>query len=137
MCQQKLRIAHKLIQAGALFVGTNPDKSFPVEDGTAPGNGAIIAALEAASSQTATCIGKPNSIMFQLAIKRFNMPNESIAMIGDRLETDILGAKNAGIKSILVLSGITKTSGQANKIKPDMIFDHIGQLTSDWKSQLQ
>ena len=94
-----------------------------------PGAGAILAALQATTGVTPTIIGKPGPIMFQEALRRLGGAAETTAMVGDRLETDIVGGKNAGIHTILVLSGITKpTDLPASPIQPDFIFDDINAL---------
>jgi 4-nitrophenyl phosphatase len=103
----KLATATLNIRAGAKFVGTNGDTTLPTEYGITHGNGAILAALTAATGVLPTIIGKPEPIMYRQAMKLLGSdPAETIA-IGDRLETDILGAVRAGIRSLMVLSGIS------------------------------
>lgn len=126
---QRLAAAALHIRRGAAFFGTNPDVSLPTEIGEMPGAGAILAALQATTGVTPTIIGKPGPIMFQEALRRLGGAAETTAMVGDRLETDIVGGKNAGIHTILVLSGITKpTDLPASPIQPDFIFDDINAL---------
>ena len=104
---KKLAGATQLVANGVPFIGTNPDKSIPIPMGIAPGAGSVISAIETASGINAAIIGKPEKHVFQLALDRANcLPSESI-MIGDRLDTDILGAQNIGIQTGLVLSGVT------------------------------
>ena len=114
---KKLAKATQLITTGVPFIGTNPDKSIPVPSGIAPGAGSVISAIEAASGIKATIIGKPEKFVFQLALDRANCSPEEAIMIGDRLDTDILGAQNIGIKTGLVLSGVT-TVEQAESWDP-------------------
>ena len=103
----KLATATLHIRAGAKFVGTNADTTLPTEHGLTLGNGAILAALQAATGVTPTIIGKPEPIMYQQAIALLGVdPAETVA-IGDRLNTDILGAVRTGIRSILVLTGVS------------------------------
>ena len=98
----KLATATLHIRAGANFVATNADTTLPTEHGLTLGNGAILAALEAATGVTPTIIGKPEPIMYQQAIALLGVdPTETVA-IGDRLNTDILGAVRTEIRSILV-----------------------------------
>ncbi|MGR9087591.1 MAG: HAD-IIA family hydrolase, partial [Gammaproteobacteria bacterium] len=103
----KLATATLNIRAGARFIGTNADTTLPTEHGITHGNGAILAALETATGVPPLIIGKPEPIMYQQAMKLLGSePSETVA-IGDRLETDILGAVRAGIRSLMVLSGIS------------------------------
>ncbi len=120
-----------LINQGARFIGTNPDPSFPSEIGPLPGAGALLAFIETGTGVKPTIIGKPGPIMFQQAMRRMGGTPENTAMVGDRLSTDILGAKNAGLQTILVLSGIsTRDDVAAQGIEPDFIFADIGEITA-------
>ncbi|MEA2008344.1 MAG: HAD-IIA family hydrolase, partial [Chloroflexota bacterium] len=122
MTYQKIDHAAKLIRAGASFIATNPDKTYPTPQGLAPGAGTIIAALEAASGMKAKVIGKPQSDMYQLALKRLGALPEETLVIGDRLETDIAGAQNTGCYSALVLSGVASLEEAQNWCPaPDII----------------
>lgn len=103
----KLAEASLHISAGAKFIATNGDTTLPTERGPVLGNGAILAALQAATQSTATVIGKPEAIMYQQAIKILGTKPEQTIAIGDRLNTDILGAVNTGIRSLMVLTGIS------------------------------
>jgi 4-nitrophenyl phosphatase len=131
----KLAQATLHIRAGARFIGTNPDRTWPGERGLLPGAGAIIAAVQAATSVEPTFIGKPAPLMLQLAMSRMGASAASSAMLGDRLETDILGGQNAGVRTILVLSGVTGPDElAASPIQPDLIFDDIAALTRAWET---
>ena len=92
------------VAAGALFVATNTDRTFPTPQGIAPGSGAFVAAVQEASGVTPLVAGKPEPTLYRNAIDRFQSKNALV--IGDRLDTDIAGAVNAGLTSLLVLSGI-------------------------------
>jgi 4-nitrophenyl phosphatase len=130
---EKLRIATLLIRSGAWFIATNPDKTLPTEEGLIPGNGAIVAALEAATGVAPFVVGKPEPAIFDLALARMGVGKEGAAVIGDRLETDILGGRRAGLITILVLSGATSRQGLENSsIKPDLVFENVGQLYEAW-----
>ncbi|MCK5793653.1 MAG: HAD-IIA family hydrolase [Anaerolineales bacterium] len=121
---EKIYLASKYIREGVLFVGTNPDKTFPYAGGIAPGAGSIISPIESASGTAPVMIGKPEKHLYQLALDRSgSLPAEAL-MIGDRLETDILGAQRMGIRTGLVLTGITSRDGvQKWQQKPDMIAE--------------
>ena len=130
---EKLRIATLLIRGGARFIATNPDKTLPTEEGLVPGNGAIIAALEAATGVAPFVVGKPEPAIFDLALARMGVGKEGAAVIGDRLETDILGGRRAGLMTILVLSGATSRQELENSsIKPDLVFENVRQLYEVW-----
>lgn len=120
-----------LITKGAHFVGTNPDVSFPSELGKLPGAGAILAFIAAATGVEPEVIGKPGKIMFEQAMKRLGSSPQTTAMVGDRLNTDIAGARAAGMQTILVLSGIsTREDLTTSDYQPDHIFDDIAALTT-------
>lgn len=121
---QKINQAAKLISRGALFLGTNPDKTIPTPDGNAPGAGAVISSIEAASGQKAIIIGKPERYMFSLALSRAGSTPEDTIMVGDRLDTDILGAQRMGMHTGLVLSGISnRQDGESWDPEPDIIAE--------------
>lgn len=126
----KLATATLNIRAGAVFVGTNPDRTFPTEHGIAHGNGAILAALQTATDVAPLIIGKPEPTMYQMAMARLQVdPAETVA-IGDRLDTDILGAERAGIRSLLVLSGISTADDLSrSNIKPTWVMQDIQAIT--------
>ncbi|NOQ94582.1 MAG: HAD-IIA family hydrolase [Methylophaga sp.] len=103
----KLATATLNINAGAAFYATNSDTTLPTELGEVMGNGGTIAALEAVTGVKATSIGKPEPILYQQALEKLGTTAANTIAIGDRLNTDILGAVNAGLRSILVLTGIS------------------------------
>ena len=104
---QKFDLAVRYIQQGAFYVGTNPDTTIPTPTGSAPGAGALIRGIEVSSGINAHMIGKPHAGLFQEALRRAACLPEEALMIGDRLDTDILGAQRLGLKTALVLTGIT------------------------------
>lgn len=126
----KLATATLNINAGAQFIGTNADTTLPMELGISHGNGAILAALEAATNQKPIIIGKPEPILYQQAMARLGVdPAETLA-IGDRLETDILGAINAGMRSLLVLSGISSQQDlEKSAYRPNSVIADIRAVT--------
>jgi 4-nitrophenyl phosphatase len=130
----KLAQATHLIRHGAKFIGSNPDRTWPGETEMTPGAGAILAFLEAATGVKPFIVSKPAPVMFQQALARMGRRPEETAMIGDRLETDIEGGKRAGLKTILVLSGIsTEADIERQGIHPDLIFRDIGELAQVWR----
>ena len=110
----KLATATLNVRNGAVFIGTNGDVTLPTERGITHGNGAILAAIQAASEGIAPiCIGKPEPIMYQQAMTVLGSSLDETVALGDRLDTDILGAVNTGIRSIMVLTGISNESDLA------------------------
>lgn len=130
---EKLKTASLLIRDGARFIGTNPDRTFPSEEGIIPGNGAILAALEAATGVAPTVVGKPEPAMFELALAKLGVREERTAIIGDRLETDVLGGHRSGLITVLVLSGIANRRELEDfHLKPDFVFEDIEHLHRAW-----
>jgi 4-nitrophenyl phosphatase len=126
---KKLTQAALAIQKGALFVGTNPDKSFPIEQGQAPGNGAFVNLLEVTTRTQPLIIGKPEPLLYKQAAGLLGIESGKILVVGDRLETDILGAQHAGMASVLMLTGVTSTEqAVASDIKPDWILEDLHAL---------
>ena len=131
----KLKYATLLIQRGARFVGINGDLTFPSEEGFYPGAGSILAAIEAATRVKPVVIGKPEPYMFEIAMRKMGSQPAQTAMIGDRLETDILGGQRAGLKTILVTTGVdTRQSIEQKKIYPDAIFSGLEELVAAWEN---
>jgi 4-nitrophenyl phosphatase len=126
---EKLKHASLLIQSGCKFIGTNPDVTLPTPEGLVPGSGTVIGALEIASNTKATLIGKPEPLLYQMALKQLNLYPEETLAIGDRLETDIAGAQAAGVHTALVLSGAS-TLSQARMYNnpPEIITQDLTEL---------
>jgi len=132
---EDLSKATLLIHAGAKFIGTNPDRTWPSERGLLPGNGAILAFLQAATDVEPYIIGKPGRAMFDAALDAMGVDTAHTAMLGDRLETDILGGRNAGLRTIFVLTGASDEAElAASLVKPDWVFKDIHELTQAWSA---
>ncbi|HLR91986.1 MAG TPA: TIGR01457 family HAD-type hydrolase [Atopostipes sp.] len=114
----KLEQATLLIQAGAEFIGTNPDTNLPTERGLIPGNGALIAFLEAATGQQATIVGKPEAIIMEEALDKLGLKKEEVLMVGDNYTTDIQAGIRNGIDTLLVLTGFTHKNDVPNLPTP-------------------
>jgi 4-nitrophenyl phosphatase len=127
---EKIKNAHIAIQNRAKFWATNLDATFPVEDGFHPGAGSLVAAVAAAAGRPPDRVfGKPSPDMALIALKRLNLAPEYCIVVGDRMETDILFAKNAGLASALVLTGAAKREDvDDSPFKPDYVLDHIEGL---------
>jgi 4-nitrophenyl phosphatase len=125
----KIAQAADYIRQGALFVGTNPDKSFPAETGLKPGAGTCVTAVATAAETEPLILGKPEPGIFQTALQRMKLEPEEVLMVGDRLETDILGAQQLGMKTALVLSGVTNQAQLSQwKPAPDFTANNISDL---------
>jgi 4-nitrophenyl phosphatase len=137
ICYERLAQATLQIRAGAPFVGTNPDKTFPSERGIVPGAGALLAFLETATGIKPEVIGKPGTAMMEQALARMGAHPSRTAVLGDRLETDILAGQRAGLFTLLVLSGITDRGMLAgSEIQPDAVFEDVAHLHAEWKDEL-
>jgi 4-nitrophenyl phosphatase len=126
----RLAEAAYALNEGAIFLGTNPDVSFPTERGEAPGNGALLAALEAATGRTPEIYGKPEPHIYVECLHRMDLQAESVVAVGDRLDTDIAGGANAGLQTALLLTGVTGHGDLANsEIQPTWVFEDLVKLT--------
>ncbi len=133
----KLAAATRLILDGAKFIGTNPDLTFPLETSLAPGNGAQLAALEAATNVKPIVIGKPEGLLYQQAMDRMGTTPKTTLVIGDRLDTDILGGVRLGLPTILVLTGISRQDALHNSpIRPSAVYENLPQLLDSWRQQV-
>jgi glycerol-1-phosphatase len=120
----RLALAADAIRAGASFLSLNKDPVMPVENGgKLPGTGSIVAAVEAASGREATVLGKPELPMMEAAAERLG--TEGVLMIGDRLESDILGAQRIGWDSALVLTGLSEIETGVEPA-PSYVVSHLG-----------
>lgn len=126
----KLATATLNIRAGAAFYATNADTTLPTELGEVIGNGGTIAALEAATGVKAISLGKPEPVLYQQALKVLGTNAENTVAIGDRLNTDILGAINAGMRSIMVLTGVSSEADIAEVgYQPTWLMQDIKAIT--------
>ena len=127
----KLATATLNIRAGADFYATNADTTLPTELGEVMGNGGVLAALTAATGVEPIVIGKPEPILYQQAFEILGTDKHNTIAIGDRLNTDILGAVNAGMRSIMVLTGVSSEADLADiDYRPDWIFKDIQEITT-------
>jgi 4-nitrophenyl phosphatase len=133
ICYERLAQATLQIRAGARFIGTNPDRTFPSERGIVPGAGSLLAFLEAATGVEPLVIGKPETAMVEQALAQLRAKPATAAMLGDRLETDILAGQRAGLHTLLVLSGVTERAMLADsQIQPDLVFEGVAHLHAVW-----
>lgn len=134
----KLKRASLLIQRGAAFIATNDDPSLPTPEGLVPGAGSVVAALSVASGREPDAIiGKPHSPLFEDALKFLNTTPQQTIMIGDRLDTDIIGAHKLGIRTALVLTGASTVDDvAASPIKPNGVYTGLEELCHAWRMSL-
>lgn len=126
----KLATASLNIRAGAKFIGTNADTTLPTEYGITHGNGAILAALQVATGVEPIIIGKPEPIIYQQAMALLGTGTSETIAIGDRLETDILGAVRTGIRSLMVLTGVsTEEDLKTSDYQPTWVMPDIRAVT--------
>lgn len=129
----KLKDAVLHLQRGAALVGTNPDLLYPTEEGLVPEAGTILAALQAATGVPPLIMGKPERFLFEQALTRLGSPPARSVMLGDRLDTDILGGQRVGLKTILLTTGVDDEAAIPVKgIQPDAVFDGLPDLVEAW-----
>jgi HAD superfamily hydrolase (TIGR01450 family) len=126
---KKLDDALGFLMGGAQLIGSYGGVVFMSDHGPALSAGPIIKALEYGSGKRAVMIGKPSPRIFRLALQRLHVKPSHAAMIGDQIETDMLGARRAGVHTILVLTGVdNRETTRLSKIKPDMTIENVDNL---------
>jgi NagD protein len=129
--------AIRLIENGARFLATNPDPSGPSPQGTLPATGSVAALISTATGRQPYYIGKPNPLMMRSALNQLEAHSETTVMVGDRMDTDVVSGLEAGLRTILVLTGST-TRDQVGRFpyRPTLVIDSIadvGDLRVDWR----
>ena len=127
---RKLNIALQAIKKGARFVATNPDRTCPVDGGEIPDCAAMIGAIEGATGKKVeTIVGKPSEIMIQVAVESVGLRPQDCLFVGDRLETDMVMGKKAGMATALVLTGVTSRQvlGQS-PVQPDFVWESVAEI---------
>jgi NagD protein len=118
--------AIRLVQAGARFIATNPDVTGPTPDGPLPATGSVAALISKATGAQPYFVGKPNPMMFRSAMNRIQAHSESTVMVGDRMDTDVVAGIEAGVDTILVLSGSTRREDVARfPFRPRRVLESI------------
>lgn len=136
LTMEMVEAAVQMICDGAKLVATNLDPNCPTQHGLRPGCGAIVAMLEAATGVKAFSVGKPSPVMMRAARKELNLRAEETTIIGDTMETDILGGVQLGYRTVLVLSGGTRREDLVHyAYRPDVVIDSIAELSeADFRS---
>jgi len=126
---EKLNDALRYLRAGAELVGSYGGAVYMSDHGPALSAGPIVKLLEFGSGERATIIGKPSPLMFRIALRLANDKAGKAVMIGDQIETDIVGARRAGVHTILVLTGVETRKGiRLSKIKPEAVIENVDAL---------
>jgi NagD protein len=126
---EAITTAIRLIETGAKFVATNPDATGPSRAGSLPAAGAVAALIEKATGRTPYFVGKPNPLMMRSALRAIGAHSESTLMIGDRMDTDVIAGLEAGLATILVLTGIsTLASIEQFPFRPSLVIDSVADL---------
>lgn len=128
---EKIERAIHYVLAGARLIGTNPDLTGPSEKGIVPACRALIAPIELSTGRHPYYIGKPNPLIMRHSLKRLDCKPEEAAIIGDRMDTDIIAGIESEIQTVLVLSGITQRQDlERFAYRPGLILDHVGQIAN-------
>jgi NagD protein len=127
----KLNVGYQALRCGARFLATNADRTCPIEGGEIPDAAAVIGALEACSGRTLELVvGKPSSLILEMALEQLGLPAESCLMVGDRLETDVAMGQRSGMDTALVLTGVTRREHLAEaSVRPDYVLESIADIT--------
>jgi NagD protein len=121
--------AIRLIAGGARFIATNPDTVGPSESGLVPATGALAALIAEATGVKPYYVGKPNSLMMRAALRQLGAHSETSVMIGDRMDTDIRSGTEAGMRTILVLSGVTRREDVDRfPYRPTLVYDSVAGI---------
>jgi NagD protein len=129
---ERISRAIRLIVAGARFIATNPDPTGPTPHGPLPATGSVAALISRATGVDPYFVGKPNPLMMRTALNTLDAHSESTAMIGDRMDTDVVSGLEAGLQTILVLSGVT-TRGEAERFpfRASRIVDSVADIVDE------
>ncbi|MEP6629701.1 MAG: HAD-IIA family hydrolase [Lapillicoccus sp.] len=121
--------AIRLIDDGARFIAPNPDPSGPSKDGLMPATGSVAALITKATGRHPYFVGKPNPLMMRTALNRIDAHSETTVMIGDRMDTDVISGLEAGLRTVLVLTGSTQREQvEAYPYRPTRIVDSIADV---------
>lgn len=132
---EAITTAIRLISAGARFIATNPDPIGPSRDGILPATGSVAALITRATGREPYYVGKPNPLMMRSALRRIGAHSQSTVMIGDRMDTDVISGLEAGMRTILVTTGIsTQSTVEQYPYRPTAIFNSVADLVGRTKA---
>ncbi|MCW3020194.1 MAG: HAD-superfamily hydrolase, subfamily [Solirubrobacterales bacterium] len=126
---ERITRAIRLIAAGARFIATNPDATGPAADGPLPATGSVAALISRATGVEPYFVGKPNPLMMRSALNAIDAHSETTAMIGDRMDTDVISGLEAGMETVLVLTGVTtREAAERYPYRASRIVDSVAEL---------
>jgi NagD protein len=129
---ERITQAIRLIVAGARFIATNPDPTGPTTVGPVPATGSVAALISRATGHEPYFVGKPNPLMMRSALNAIEAHSETTAMIGDRMDTDVIAGLEAGLETILVLTGVTaREQAERFPFRPTRIVDSVAELVAE------
>ena len=129
---ERIAQAIRLIVGGARFIATNPDPTGPTPDGPLPATGSVAALISRATGVEPYFVGKPNPLMMRSALNAIDAHSETTAMVGDRMDTDVVAGLEAGMFTVLVLTGSTqRDEADAFPYRPSRIVDSIADLVDE------
>ena len=129
---ERIAQAIRLIGAGARFIATNPDATGPTPDGPLPATGSVAALISRATGVAPYFVGKPNPLMMRSALNAIDAHSETTAMVGDRMDTDVVSGLEAGMHTVLVLTGSTgRAEAERFPYRPSRIVDSIADLVDE------
>jgi NagD protein len=129
---ERITEAIRLIGAGARFIATNPDNIGPTPDGPLPATGSFAALISRATGVAPYFVGKPNPLMMRSALNALDAHSEHTAMIGDRMDTDVVSGLEAGLEAILVLTGVTsRADAERHPYRPSRIVESVAALVEE------
>jgi NagD protein len=129
---ERITTAIRLVSAGARFIATNPDPTGPSPDGPLPATGSVAALITRATGVAPYFVGKPNPLMMRSALNAIDAHSETAAMVGDRMDTDVVSGLEAGLEAILVLTGVTtREDAERHPYRPSRIVDSVAELVEE------
>jgi NagD protein len=129
---ERITQAIRLIVGGARFIATNPDPTGPTTMGPVPATGSVAALISRATSHEPYFVGKPNPLMMRSALNAIEAHSETTAMIGDRMDTDVISGLEAGLETILVLTGVTaREQAERFPFRPTRIVESVAELVPE------
>jgi NagD protein len=129
---ERITTAIRLVAAGARFIATNPDPTGPSPDGPLPATGSVAALITRATGVAPYFVGKPNPLMMRSALNAIDAHSETAAMVGDRMDTDVVSGLEAGLEAILVLTGVTtREDAERHPYRPSRIVESVAELVDE------
>ena len=132
---ERITTAIRLIERGARFIATNPDATGPSAEGSLPATGAVAALVTKATGVAPYFVGKPNPLMIRTALNRLDAHSETTTMIGDRMDTDVVAGLEAGLRTVLVLSGVSvRADLDRYPFVPSRVMESVAELDAELRT---